>query len=126
VPTDTQPKVAKILHDWHLDAPATVMVGLTHAGSRWTVAASPLTASGFSSVDKLKASLRAAVPSMEQWAMDHGNYEGATAAKLRGYDRRLASNLVVVSSKTTYCLSITTGGVTMAYHQGGTPVFGHC
>ena len=126
LPTETQPNVAKVLHDWHLDTPATVMVGLTHAGSQWTVAPSPLTAAGFSSVDKLKADLRAAVPSMEQWGADHSTYAGATATTLRTYDRALNRNIVVYASKNTYCLSLSASGVTVAYHQGGTVVFGRC
>jgi hypothetical protein len=102
------------------------MVGLTHAGSQWRLAPSPLTATGFSSVDKLKADLRSAIPSIEQWGVDHGTYAGATAAKLRAYDRALNPRIVVVASKQTYCLALAAGGVSMAYRQGDTVVFGRC
>ncbi len=76
-----------------------------------------------------KASIRAAVPAVEMFAVDNigakgdadnkkstTGYKGMTAGLLRAnYDAGLASSLAVVSGKTTataYCLTVTEGGRT--------------
>lgn len=53
------------------------------------------------------ADLRAAVPSVEAWHLDHGTYAGMTVAALKAsYDQSLNASIVSLGalSGTTYCV----------------------
>ena len=53
------------------------------------------------------ADLRAAVPSVEAWHLDHGTYAGMTVAALKAsYDQALDASIVSLGalSGTTYCV----------------------
>jgi hypothetical protein len=65
-----------------------------------------------------QANLRAAIPAIESWGIEHGTYAGATIAKLRAqYDSHIPTGIVlVVPSKKSYCVQSTAGGKTWSYH----------
>src|SRR3954451_1484974 len=57
-----------------------------------------------------QANVRAAVPGMEAYAADHGDYTSATSAKLRAsYDAGIKNIDVKAATTTTYCIESTVG-----------------
>jgi len=66
-----------------------------------------------------KSNVRAAVPSIEAWYQDKGNYTNVNTTSLKAsYDSGLSSTLTIISkSATAYCISSNVGGK-LAYDKG--------
>jgi type IV pilus assembly protein PilA len=65
-----------------------------------------------------QANVRAAVPGMEAYAADHGNYTGVTSAVLQAsYDAGIKHVDVLSAGTTTYCIRSTVGNST--YYKAG-------
>jgi type IV pilus assembly protein PilA len=57
-----------------------------------------------------QANVRAAVPGMEAYAADHGDYTSVTSAKLQAsYDAGIRNIRVKTATSTTYCIDSTVG-----------------
>jgi type IV pilus assembly protein PilE len=72
-----------------------------------------------------KSNLRAAIPAVEAYYLDHGTYDATsmTFAALRTYDQGMSPGISVVSgSDTTYCISSTLAGVSYYKNGPGAPV----
>jgi hypothetical protein len=82
------------------------------------------------SVEMVKRLVRAGVPAIESWRVDHAatGYSEATIAKLRRYDGTLSTRLELVhATRTTYCLEATLNGITVKYDGPAGPVaVGRC
>ena len=65
-----------------------------------------------------QANLRAVIPAIEAWGIEHGTYAGATVAKLRvQYDSSIPSGIVLVrATKKGYCVESSANGKTWSYH----------
>ena len=65
-----------------------------------------------------QANLRAVIPAIEAWGIEHGAYAGATVAKLRvQYDSSIPSGIVLVrATKKGYCVESSANGKTWSYH----------
>jgi hypothetical protein len=65
-----------------------------------------------------QANLRAVIPAIEAWGIEHGTYAGATIEKLRvQYDSNIPTGIVlVVATKKSYCVESTGGGKIWSYH----------
>ena len=60
-----------------------------------------------------KSNVRAAIPAVEAWYSDNGNYTGATNTTLKAsYDAGIGSNVVVVGTGATYTITAVKGGCT--------------
>ena len=69
----------------------------------------------------IDADVRAALPSVEAWYGDHGNYTSATAATLKAsYDSGLSNALTTVTTTaTTYCIGGTVSGKSASFKGPG-------
>jgi hypothetical protein len=64
-----------------------------------------------------RANLRAVIPAIEAWRIEHGTYTGVTIEKLRvQYDSSIPSGLELTATKKGYCVESTAGGRTWSYH----------
>jgi hypothetical protein len=63
------------------------------------------------------ASLRAVIPAIEAWGIEHGTYAGATVATLRAeYDSTIPRRVELVNvTKKSYCVESTARGETWSY-----------
>jgi hypothetical protein len=61
--------------------------------------------------------LRAVIPAIEAWRIEHGTYAGVTIEKLRvQYDSSIPSGLKLTATKKGYCVESTSGDKTWSYH----------
>jgi hypothetical protein len=109
---------------WHKAGPAAIVEsGLcADASDANTVPPAP------PSYGNAQTDLRAAVPAIEAWNVDHGKYAGMTIQRLRvQYDYGIPSGIRVVrATKKAYCVETTVNGDTWSYwgprrgfHHGG-------
>ena len=64
-----------------------------------------------------QANLRAVIPAIEAWRIEHGTYAGVAIVKLRvQYDSSIPSGLKLTATKKGYCVESTVGGETWSYH----------
>lgn len=76
-----------------------------------------------------QADVRAAIPSIEAFYQDYGNYTGVTTARLKqSYDQGLSANISkLTSTATTYCIEATVSGHKYkSAGPGGTITSGGC
>ena len=75
-----------------------------------------------------QANVRAALPAVEAYYSDHGNYTGMTIAKLKtSYDAGVKLRTVKLTGTKTYCVDALSGGFTyFVTNPGGTIAAGSC
>jgi hypothetical protein len=61
--------------------------------------------------------LRAAVPAIEAFAADHGNYAGMTLAAIRSYDQSISDITIAWTTRDRYCIE--SGSGSEQYHRLG-------
>lgn len=126
-----------VVRAWHLfvvgaaavaAVTAFVVVGHRAANATKTVTEMPVTIPAEAATAAATANVRAAVPSIEAFYLDHGTYSGATIADLRTYDSALDPSLQLgwVQSG-TYCIESTVDGQTASFTgPGGDVVLSGC
>jgi len=98
---------------WHKAGPAAIVESGFCAGATGMNAVPPPPPS----YGDPQTDLRAAVPAIEAWYIDHGKYAGMTIARVRAqYDYGIPAGVHVVSAtKEAYCIETTVGGDTWSY-----------
>jgi hypothetical protein len=99
---------------WHKAGPAALVESGFCANTNAGAAAPPPPRPSYGDP---RTDLRAAVPAIEAWNIDHGKYAGMTIDQLRAqYDYGIPSGIRVVSAtKNAYCIETTVRGHTWSY-----------
>lgn len=114
---------------WGLDHPTREIFGLlVRSRSSWSLVPARLDLVTFDRSVRIASELRAAVPAIEAYGVDHDGYAGMNLVRLRQIDDGLSSRLQVVSAdERGYCLQVSAGIVTWSLRgPGGTLATGRC